>query len=120
MSNHDPDALAARNLLAARLTERHDLDPLDAHTAVSRVHYGLPTEHKALVRHEASAFLDEAYTELKARIVEALAPMAAAWQALGEAIARTVAQLPHPPARSPQPRPAWQSPYGPPRKGHRR
>ncbi|MFE3578745.1 hypothetical protein [Streptomyces vinaceus] len=109
-------SLLARNHIAARLITRHGLDPLDAHTAVTRVHLGLPTEHEHLVRQEARAIIDE----LQQALTEAFAPIAAAMRSLGEAVARAVEQLPQPPAAGARPRPAWQSPYGPPRKGHRR
>ncbi|MFJ1865514.1 hypothetical protein ACIOD1_12865 [Streptomyces sp. NPDC088097] len=115
MSPRDPANLAARNLLAARLIERHGLDPLDAHAAVTRLHCGLPTEHEVIARQEVRAIVGE----LQQRLTEALAPIATAIRAFGEAITRSMAQLP-PPGRSQRARPAWQSPYGPPRKGHRR
>ncbi|MGW5852114.1 hypothetical protein ACWFQ8_29910 [Streptomyces sp. NPDC055254] len=115
MSTRTPGSLIARNHVAARLITHHDLDPLEAHIAVTRVHCGLPTEHEALVRQEARAIIDE----LQQRLIEAFAPIATAMKALGETIARTAAQLPPPPARAPRSRPAWQSPYGSPRKGHR-
>ncbi|MFD3717244.1 hypothetical protein [Streptomyces sp. NPDC058674] len=119
MSHRDPANLAARNLIAARLTERHGLDPLDAHTAVSSLYYGLPTEHQQLIQQETDAVLRERASELQARIVEAFAPLVTAFQALGEATARAREQHQALFARSPRPRPAWQSPYGPPWKGHR-
>lgn len=116
MSHRDPDNLAARNLIAQRLTEHHGLDPLDAHTAVTRVYLGLPTEHEHLVRQEARAIIDE----FMERITAAFAPIAAAMKAFGETLARTLEQLPPPSGRGARSRPAWQSPYGPPRQGHRR
>lgn len=115
MSSRAPASLAARDLLAARLIERHNLDPLDAHTAVTRIHLGLPSEHEHLVRQELAAVI----AELRAHLAEMLAPITAAMKAFGEAITRTMAQLPPPPGRGARSRPAWQSPYGPPRKGHR-
>ncbi|MGW1938988.1 hypothetical protein [Streptomyces goshikiensis] len=115
MNSQHPGSLIARNHVAQRLITHHHLNPLEAHTAVTRVHCGMPTEHEALVRQEARAIIDE----LQQYLTEALAPIAAAMQALGEAFARAVAQLPPPPDRSVRPRPAWQSPYGPPRRGHR-
>lgn len=119
MSLRDPHNLAARNLLAQRLTDRHGIDPLDAHTAVTRVAIGLPTEHELVIRQEASAVLEEVSAELRARLMEAFAPLMAAMQAFGETLARALEQLPQPPGRGARSRPAWQSPYGPPRKGHR-
>ncbi|THA56124.1 hypothetical protein [Streptomyces sp. A1136] len=115
MSIRDPHALAARNLLAARLTEHHGLDPLDAHTAVTRVYLGMPTEHETLVRQEARALI----SEFMERVTAAFAPISAAMQALGEAITRAAAQLPQPSGRRQRPRPAWQSPYGPPHRRNR-
>jgi hypothetical protein len=112
--------LAARNHIAARLITHHGLDPLEAHTAVTRVHLGLPTEHELLVCQEARAAMNEAAEELRQRLIEAFAPIAAAMKAFSETLARTLEQLPQPPGRSVRSRPAWQSPYGPPRKGHRR
>lgn len=119
MSTCDPANLAARNLIAARLIEHQALDPLDAHTAVTRVAIGMPTEHEDLVRQEASAALDEMTAVLREHFIRMFAAVAPAIQAFGEAIARAVEQLPQPPSRVPQSRPAWQSPYGPPQKGHR-
>ncbi|MCX5587581.1 hypothetical protein [Streptomyces erythrochromogenes] len=116
MSSRDPSNLAARNLIAERLITRHNLDPLEAHTAVTRVHLGLPTEHDPLVRQEAQAIIDE----FQQQLTEAFAPLAAAMRTFAENLARTLEQLPPSPGRGNQPRPAWQSPYGPPRKGHRR
>lgn len=108
-------SLLARNHVAARLITHHNLDPIDAHTAVTRVHLGLPTEHEALVRQEARAIIDE----LQQALTAAFAPIAAAMQTLGETMSRLVAQLPATPGRGARSRPAWQSPYGPPQKGHR-
>jgi hypothetical protein len=117
MSPRDPANLAARNLLAERVADRHGIDPLDAHTAVTRLHLGLPSEHEHLVRQELATVI----AELRAHLAEILAPITAAMQAFGEAITRAMAQLPPPPSgRGARSRPAWQSPYGPPRKGHRR
>ncbi|MCY0960835.1 hypothetical protein [Streptomyces sp. H27-H5] len=115
MSTRDPSNLAARNLLAQRLVDHHGLDPIDAHTAVSRVHYGLDTEHEHLVRQEASAVLDEVSTALRTHLVKLVAALAPRLQEVGEAAARALEQI----TRPPRPRPAWQSPYGPARKGHR-
>jgi hypothetical protein len=109
-------SLVARNHIAARLITHHGLDPLDAHTAVTRVHLGLPTEHEHLVRQEARAIINE----FQQAITEAFAPIAAAMKAFGETLARTLEQLPQTPGRGARSRPAWQSPYGPPQKGHRR
>lgn len=115
MSTRAPSNLAARNLLAERVAARHSIDLLDAHIAVTRLHLGLPSEHEHLVRQELAAVI----AELRAHLAEMLAPITAAMQALGEAITRTMAQLPPSSGRGARPRPAWQSPYGPPRKGHR-
>lgn len=115
MSSTSPN-LTARNHIAARLITHHHLDPLEAHTAVTRVHLGLPTEYEALVRQEARAIVNE----LQQALTAAFAPIAAAMKAFGETLARTLEQLPQPPRSGARPRPAWQSPYGPPRQGHRR
>lgn len=115
MSTRDPHNLAARNLLAGRVADRHGIDLLDAHIAVTRLHLGLPSEHEHLVRQELAAVI----AELRTHLAEMLAPITAAMKAFGEAITRTVVQLPPPSGRGARSRPAWQSPYGPPRKGHR-
>ncbi|MER6778482.1 MULTISPECIES: hypothetical protein [unclassified Streptomyces] len=113
----DPPMLSARNLLAQRLVTRHGIDPLEAHTAVTRLHLGMPTEHEQLIREEAAAVV----AEFRQALIEAFAPVNAAMKALVEAVAHAMAQLHQAtnPVLRPRSRPAWQSPYGPPRKGQR-
>lgn len=106
-------------VLAARLVDRHGLTAREALTAVSQVIRHEPGPHTHLVRAEATAITHELVAPFRA-LLQAVQPlMTTAARALAE-LAAAFQRPPHPSrAAAERPRPAWQSPYGPPPR-HRR
>lgn len=124
-------AMAARDHLAQRLVDRHDLDPMEAYAAVSRMHLGITTgPHAQLVADEARAALAELHAAVAARVGEAMRSITEAFRPLAAAAARAMQAtradyaLAPPPPGTPAPprardgRPPWQTPYGPPARRH--
>lgn len=110
-----------RTALIRRLVDRHGLDEQAAATAVDRARAGEDTPHAALIDAEARAVIAEAMrpfiehvTEMWRAIEPALRGLAQQFAALAEQPRRADEYvLAPPPARD---RPAWQSPYGPPKR----
>ncbi|WP_435609990.1 hypothetical protein [Streptomyces sp. C10-9-1] len=110
-----PTNYAVRDAIARRLVDRHGLSHLAAHTAVARAAAGVPGRHHDLVLAEQDALIEESLAQLKA-FTEAIAP---AVQQLTATVVRLMDAL-EPLTAPRRTRPAWQSPYGPQQKGHRR
>jgi hypothetical protein len=111
--------LAAREILTRRLVERHGLTRFTAHRAVLAVAQGRETQHADLVRAEAAEVMRpvvEAMQQFREQVRPIAEAMAKTLRAAADAIraAQTHAQQ----HTTPRGRPAWQSPYGPPRKRH--
>lgn len=111
--------VAGRDVLTRRLIDRHDLTPEEARDAVLAVDRGEGGVHAELVAAEARAIA----AEMTARIRIALQPMAEAAINTLKQLSESLAQLRQAglcdndgkPARR-RDRPAWQTPYGPPRR----
>jgi hypothetical protein len=109
----DPTRLA----IIARLVERHGLTQDQAALAVDNASQGIHDDHTALI---TSAVLGMA-SEQWAQLIQAMQPIfQTIVQALDTAMKQTAryAEIINPPAVAD--RPAWQSPHGPPQKGHDR
>jgi len=108
-----------RNVIVQRLIDRRDLTPEEARSAILAAERGQTGPHAELAAVEAQAALDEIAASFRAAFRPMLERAAAQFVQIKEALQR----LPDPvgcevhgkPARR-RDRPAWQTPYGPPRR----
>ncbi|AMW11633.1 hypothetical protein A4E84_20325 [Streptomyces qaidamensis] len=112
--------LAAREILTRRLVERHGLTRLTARRAVLAVEQGQDTPHAALVRAEAREVMrpvHEAFERLREQLRPTFEAYGRMLRAFTENLSRSALSehQERRPVRRPD-RPAWQSPYGPPRR----
>lgn len=107
----------AREILIRRLVEHHGLTRMTARHAVLAVEQGRSSRYEDLVRTEADAFMRDVSIRIRASLQPFAEAMASALRRIAEAVRsrqQDQYELVPPPARRPD-RPAWQSPYGPPR-----
>ncbi len=106
-----------RDILIRRLVDRHGLTRMTARHAVIAVEEGRTSDRTELVQAEACAVMAETMQQIR----EAFRPMAEsmieAFKQLVQAFERlgVTAEAGSAPGRR-RDRPAWQSPYGPPRR----
>ncbi|MGY3199794.1 hypothetical protein [Streptomyces sp. TE5632] len=110
-----PEQARAALLLTGRLIQRHGLTVEEAVTAVAQKQRKETGPHTHLVAAEAAAVMSEATATLRA-FTDALRPAVEAAAAAIAALVRTLQTAPQPAARTRRDRPAWASPYGPPRR----
>lgn len=116
----------AGQTIIRRLVEQRELTEAEATRALIQAHRGDDGPHVHLVVEEARALMNQIIGPIRDHVTELLKAMAPAFRALAEAV--TAAQdatqadfrLAPPPAHRQRPRPAWQSPYGPPQRHHHR
>lgn len=106
-------------VLVRRLIERHGLTETEARAAVLAAERGQDAEHARLAAVEASAVIAEVSAQFRAafepmirRVADQMRQIKEAFQHLPEAVGCGDCGKP---ARR-RDRPAWQSPYGPPRR----
>ncbi|MFD0209174.1 hypothetical protein ACFVH9_08550 [Streptomyces hirsutus] len=110
-----PEQARAALWLTGRLIKRHGLTVEEAVTAVAQKQRQETGPHTHLVAAEAAAVMSEATATLRA-LMDAVRPAAEAAAAAMAALVRALQTAPQPPARARRDRPAWVSPYGPPRR----
>ena len=116
----EPAPRRTRNLLIQRLIDRHNLAADYATAAVLAIERGLTDgPHAELAAAEARAVMNEMVERLRIAIQPMAEGAVAALKQLSESLARlresTSTDDCSKPTR-PRDRPAWQSPYGPPRR----
>lgn len=114
-----------RSFLAQRLIDRHGIDPAAAEHATACLARGEDAPHADLVRAEVHDLLTEMATSLNQAMRDLAEVLIPAFQALGETAKRAASRTQDDfqlmqGAGQARERPAWQSTYGPPQKGHRR
>ena len=115
-SPHGPRA-EAREVLIRRLVDHHGLTRMTARHAVFAVERGHSSRYEHLVRTEANAVIADVSARIRASLQPFAEAMAEAFRRVAEAVnamRQDQYELAPPPARRSD-RPAWQSPYGPPR-----
>jgi hypothetical protein len=115
-SSHGPRA-EAREVLIRRLVDHHGLIRMTARSAVLAVERGQPSRYEHLVRTEANAVIADVSIRIRVSLQPFAEAMAQAFRRIAEAInamRQDQYELAPPPPRRRE-RPAWQSPYGPPR-----
>jgi hypothetical protein len=112
--------LAAREILTRRLVERHGLTRFTARRVVIAVERGHDTPHADLVRaeaHEVMRPVCEAFSRLREQLRSVFEANSGMLRALADSLRRSGLAENQDGRRTRRPdRPAWQTPYGPPRR----
>ena len=104
-----------RNIIIQRLIDRHGLDADEAHAAVFAAERGQGGDHARLAAVEAQAALNEVAAQIRAAVQPMLQRVTDQFRQIKEAFQQLPEAVDYKPAPR-RDRPAWQTPYGPPRR----